>query len=380
MGISKFITRNPQRINRSMEFPEDAMTPPMGKGPIDAMQDHLNFNSFLARERDAGNISGEEYNILGGYDVSQTMSPGNPVAGTALNLLGGTVYNTIQGLFDTEGQPRELVATPNEDGTISYTSLPTSSQKFGNIPGTVARNTLGASGLISNDLKQTYENLRAKFENREPQNITSFNLVDAAGNLKDRIGNFFFAPAYAPEVTDKERQSIEMGIRNPELTRKFDKSPAPLGRLDRIKEGVGSIFDKVRSVSPTGIISNLLSNLDRFDDLSLADQDFITSQGLGKDKYGYNKRSAFGNYANLVKERAKIAADRRLKGLGQRAIDEYYEKLEKERQARLQRQIQNAINEGRQMQQSYEDHFSSMGYSSPADRAADTPTGTLGRI
>ena len=156
------------------------------------------------------------------------------------------------------------------------------------------------------------------------------------------------------EVTDDMRKSLEvtpvnasvrnnMGIMNPELTRKFDKSPAPLGRLDMIKQGVGSVFDKVRSVSPTGIIGSLLSNLDRFDDLSFADQDFITSQGLGQDKYGYNKRSAFGNYANLVKERAKIAADRRLKGLGQRAIDEYYEKLEKERQARLQRQIQQSI-------------------------------------
>lgn len=165
---------------------------------------------------------------------------------------------------------------------------------------------------------------------------------------------------------------------------KFDRSPASSGVRqtigNRIKEGIGSVFDKIRSVSPTGIISNLLSNLNKFDDLSLADQDFITSQGLGKDKYGYNKRSMFGNYANLVKERAKIAADRRNKGLAQRAIDEYYEKLEKERQRQYEAQIQNAINEGRQMQQSYEDHFSNMGYSSPAERAADTPTGTLGRI
>ena len=91
-----------------------------------------------------------------------------------------------------------------------------------------------------------------------------------------------------------------MGIRNPELMRKFDKSPAPLGRLDRIKQGVGSVFDK-KKFSPTGIIGGLLSNLDRFDDLSFADQDFITSQGLGQDKYGYNKRS-IGNYANLVRK------------------------------------------------------------------------------
>ena len=169
----------------------------------------------------------------------------------------------------------------------------------------------------------------------------------AVNKVGNRINDFFFTPAYAPEVTDKERQSIEMGIMNPELLDKFDRSPASSGVRQtigsRIKEGIGSAFDKIKSVSPTGIISNLLSNLDRFDDLSFADQDFITSQGLGQDKYGYNKRSAFGNYANLVKERAKIAADRRNKGLAQRAIDKYYEDLEKERQARLQRQIQQSI-------------------------------------
>jgi len=391
MGISKFITRNPQRINRSMEFPEDAMTPPMGKSPIDAMQDHLNFNSFLANERDAGNISGEDYNILGGYDVSQKMSPGNPIGGMALNLGGGTVYNTLQGLFDTEGQPRELVATPNEDGTISYTSLPTSSQKFSNIPGTVARNTLGASGLISNDLKQTYEDLRAKFENREPQNITNFNLVDAAGNLKDRIGDFFFAPAYAPEVTDKERQSIEMDITNPELLDKFDRSPASSGVRQtigsRIKELGGGIINALKGAG--NVLSNLgiigaLRNFDDFKNLSPIDQRFILQQAGGnrpnKDKYGYNIRSMFGNYAQLVKDKAKLADFRKSIGKPLRAIDKYYLDKEKERQRQYQAEVQNAINQGRQTQQSYEDHFSNMGYSSPAERAADTPTGTLGRI
>ena len=71
-------------------------------------------------------------------------------------------------------------------------------------------------------------------------------------------------------------------------------------------------------------------------------------------------------------------------GAGLKAAQDYLDrkKIEEERERRRQyeAEIQNAINQGRQMQQSYEDHFSSMGYSSPADRAADTPTGTLGRI
>ena len=41
----------------------------------------------------------------------------------------------------------------------------------------------------------------------------------------------------------------------------------------------------------------------------------------------------FGNYGDLVQKRAKIAADRQRQGLQQRAIDDYYSNLEKERLA-----------------------------------------------
>ena len=272
------------------------------------IQQHLDENEILRAAADNNQISNELYNKMGGFNFKENV----PYAGNVGTGIGSAAYNIVQSIRD--GQP------------------------ISEIPGDVYRNYMGAAAGLTKEEKDIYDNILGR---REPTLTDS--LVNIPSNLKNMIGDAIFTKAYAPEVTDKERQSIEMGIRNPELTRKFDKSPAPLGRLDRIKEGVGSIFDKVRSVSPTGIISNLLSNLDRFDDLSLADQDFITSQGLGQDKYGYNKRSAFGNYANLVRERAKIAKDRRDKGLAQRAIDKYYEDLEKERQARLQRQIQQSI-------------------------------------
>ena len=242
-------------------------------------------------------------------------------------------------------------------------------------------------GTYGTSNKRTPEEIYDSIFNPRTTVVSSPNLTygtAAAADFKD--GEMLQAPT-SPVRADYERapnaafaELLSQNVTNPELTRKFDKSPAPLGIMDRLKQGVGSVFDTVRNFSPVGIVGGLLSNLDRFDTLSAADQDFITSQGLGQDKYGYNKRSAFGNYANLVKERARIAANRRAQGLQQRAIDDYYEKLEKERQAALQQQIQNAISEGRSMQQSYEDHFSNMGYSSPAERAADTPTGTLGRI
>ena len=345
MSILKNITRNPQRINRSMEFPEDAMTPPMGKSPIDAMQDHLNFNSFLANERDAGNISGEEYNLLGGYDVSQTMSPGNPIGGMALNLGGGTVYNTLQGLFDTEGQPRELVATPNEDGTISYTSLPTSSQKFGDIPGTVARNTLGASGLISNDLKQTYEDLRAKFENREPQNITNFNLVDAAGNLKDRIGNLFFTPAYAPEVTDKERQSIELEDDLMNYNEFYDMPE------EKKREGILSKLNPMKALGflanvATGGLSNALTTTGLgtlFSKIAEAARNTPNYQFANPNKPGFNRIAS-----DFYDPRTGLDRFDRAKTLfGQsRTLKEYLDKKKAERIAKQQQEFLNNQNRG----------------------------------
>ena len=80
-------------------------------------------------------------------------------------------------------------------------------------------------------------------------------------------------------------------------------------------------------------------------------------------------------FAKRTKERMSSGLKAAQDYLEQKRIEE-----ERERQRQYEAQIQNAINQGRQMQQAYEDHFSSMGYSSPADRAADTPTGTLGRI
>jgi hypothetical protein len=43
-----------------------------------------------------GEITPEQYNVLGGYDVQQTLSPGNPVLGGIGNLIGSTGYNVIQ--------------------------------------------------------------------------------------------------------------------------------------------------------------------------------------------------------------------------------------------------------------------------------------------
>tara|TARA_R110002012_G_scaffold1139_3_gene4750 strand:+ start:726 stop:1829 length:1104 start_codon:yes stop_codon:yes gene_type:complete len=74
---------------------------------------------------------------------------------------------------------------------------------------------------------------------------------------------------------------------------------------------------------------------DRFSNLPIGDQLFITEQGDltdgNKDRYGYNIRSAFGNYGELVRQRAALAAKRGADR--QRDIDRYYTQLAAEQAA-----------------------------------------------
>ena len=187
------------------------------------------------------------------------------------------------------------------------------------------------------------------------------------------------------DITDELDDYYEKGEMMPNVE---DARRSLLERILELGQGLGGgIVDAAKgagsAISNLGIVG-LLKNVDQFKNLSQADQRFILQQAGGnrpaKDRFGYNIRSAFGNYASLVGDRADIARERQARGLPLRAIDMYYLNQEKERQKVLQEQIQESIDQGRSMQQSYEDSYSSMGYSSPAERAADTPTGTLGRV
>jgi hypothetical protein len=101
----------------------------LGIGNVDK---HFENNSKLAKARDEGIISSEDYNILGGYDVAENITGGSKVLGGAINLVGSPIYNAAQAVLDPE------------------------TQKLEDIPGTVARNTLGGAGIISLDQKNIH--------------------------------------------------------------------------------------------------------------------------------------------------------------------------------------------------------------------------------
>ena len=130
------------------------------------------------------------------------------------------------------------------------------------------------------------------------------------------------------------------------------------------------ILGAASGIPGIGLGISALQNLNqnRFSNLPIGDQLFITEQmgiqgiddesGLAKDKYGYNIRSAFGNYADLVSRRADMARQRSLAGQRQRAIDEYYLNLEKERQAaeaEAERRAQTAFEQAMASGQSFYD-------------------------
>jgi len=86
-----------------------------------------------------------------------------------------------------------------------------------------------------------------------------------------------------------------------------------------------------------GMLTSVADKFDRYDDLNPLDQEFIQSQMSGyeqnihgtqnlpqQDRYGYNKRSALGNYSELIDKRVKVAEDFYADKGYYRPIDEYY--------------------------------------------------------
>tara|TARA_R100001126_G_scaffold36790_1_gene20672 strand:- start:30 stop:1130 length:1101 start_codon:yes stop_codon:yes gene_type:complete len=104
--------------------------------------------------------------------------------------------------------------------------------------------------------------------------------------------------------------------------------------LSKGKDIVGNISDKMPNFGITG----MLSKLDNFKNLSPLDRQFILEQAggnrPGKDRYGYNIRSAFGNYANLVGKKSLNALTKSKFGIPLTAMDKYYIDKEKARAAK----------------------------------------------
>lgn len=157
-------------------------------------------------------------------------------------------------------------------------------------------------------------------------------------SLNPGRGDFIRAPNEAfQQILDEEYEKGEMmdnvadAPRDSLLSRILELGKELGGGIVDAAKGAGS------AISNLGIVG-LLRNVDQFKNLSPLDRQFILQQAGGnrpnKDKYGYNIRSAFGNYANLVGRKALNAATKTRFGIPLTAMDLYYQNKEKERAAK----------------------------------------------
>jgi len=178
-------------------------------------------------------------------------------------------------------------------------------------------------------------------------------LAEQSSNVLNRISDFFFAPAGAADFRDGEM------LQAPTRTnvQGMDLEMDPGARINpdiqpqqNIFQRAGDVFSSIKDNIPNFGIMGLLSNLDRFDTLSPEDQAFILDQAGGnrpsKDPFGINRRSAFGNYAQYVRDKGIFAPGKRgeyyrsISGLDQALMDT----LDREQKAKAayEKQIRDA--------------------------------------
>jgi hypothetical protein len=208
-------------VAEQMMSPEDALTPLTPD--INPLQQHFDQNQMLKDAVARGEITPEQYNVLGGYDVQQTLSPGNPVLGGIGNLIGSTGYNIAQSLIPSKDSSGNVIYedTPfiiGEDANTIYSQTPRASQLLRDIPGDVMRNVQGGLGLISPELKQTYQDI---IQQRAPANITE--------HINTAISSFnpFQQQQYMNYAVQNPEQAIAAAQQNKDFLEATRKNIAP---------------------------------------------------------------------------------------------------------------------------------------------------------
>ena len=119
------------------------------------IQTHFDQNQMLKEAVSRGDITAEQYNELGGYDVTQTIAGGNPLLGGVANLIGSVPYNIYQSIKGN--------------------------QPFSDIPGDVYRNIKGGLGIISPELKNKYNQFIQQTQQISPT---------VAQNISETVSNY----------------------------------------------------------------------------------------------------------------------------------------------------------------------------------------------
>ena len=260
-----------------------------------------------------------EYGFQTGYDFQRNFPGLNPKISSGLAAAYQTLQEGTRALLDGPGgvtlkdafDTAKKQAAENIEGILAADSGNITAKQLAN------RNAyLANQGFLDNEK----------------------GIVNTADNrISDFLSNLFFTPAGAG--------SDRVNLPNIDITNQLDDYYEKGEMMDNVADApeagiTTKLLDAIKgagsAISNLGIVG-LLKNVDQFKNLSPLDQQFILQQAGGnrpaKDRFGYNIRSAFGNYADLVGDRVDIARDRIARGIPLRAIDQYYLNKEKERRA-----------------------------------------------
>jgi hypothetical protein len=186
-------------------------------------------------------------------------------------------------------------------------------------------------------------------------NAPQFSFTDyLQGNYdlnKSPTTNIFETPGVMVDANEGFRTPTRTNVQGRDLEADLGTRINPnIQPQQNIFQRAGNVFSSIKDNIPNFGIMGLLSSLDRFDTLSPEDQAFILDQAGGnrpsKDRYGINRRSAFGNYAQYVRDKGIFAPGKRgeyyrsISGLDQALMDT----LDREQKAKAayEKQIRDA--------------------------------------
>ena len=278
------------------------------------------------------------------YDATQArqrMEPNSGLGGFYEAFMNespfSAAYQRAVGVADPFFQQFGMTTVPEnalknnlEPTNINFTNYLKDGNTFGMrpepmVPGSSVMDgsVLGPAGKTPADIAKT-------------NNPYNYNLVDA--QTIDEIT----APQVSPFLGNADYQGDPNAIQR-----------EPQGLFSRVFEGGKNFLGAAKDFMPNFGIMGLLSNMDQFDTLSPEDQAFILEQSGGnrpsKDPFGINRRSAFGNYAQYVRDKGIFAPGKRgeyyrsISGLDQALMDT----LDREQKAKAayEKQIRDAANE-----------------------------------
>jgi len=207
---------------------------------------------------------------------------------------------------------------PQEQYRLGFTAPTVNEQKitetFG-IPNTNAFTNSGGNNSYSGPTNNLINNFNAINQDKYFNSLPTPNVDGLDQSMRDKT--FMGMRSYNENQDVNPVDAGEYLAAGQDIPTRFD--PTIAGRVqETLGKGKDLIGKGITAVSGFGPISYALGKMDRFDTLPAMDREYINqskyytgptvfgenNSGLGKDPYGINVRSAFGNYGAYVDKMA----------------------------------------------------------------------------